>query len=144
MGLADALKDPQKKTAIIDDALQLVDAEVASKSGISGFAVKKGYDAIKSIKPGFVREAVERLLPDMAVKVEPIWEEGKKSGQPRAHLEKNRGPVADALLSVTDAKVEHAKSSLVKSTYKMLRGSAKKNVEEAVPRLGGLLEKHGG
>ncbi|MBK6518745.1 MAG: hypothetical protein IPM79_36565 [Polyangiaceae bacterium] len=144
MGLADALKDPNKKTAIIDDALKLVDAEVASKSGISGFAVKKGYDAVKSIKPGFVREAVERLLPDMAVKVEPIWDEGTKSGQPRAHLEKNRGAVADALLSVTDAKVEHAKSGLVKSTYKMLRGSAKKNVEEAVPRLGGLLEKYAG
>ncbi|NUP13288.1 MAG: hypothetical protein HOW73_45190 [Polyangiaceae bacterium] len=144
MGLAEALKDDTKKTAIIDDAIKLVDDEVASKSGISGFAVKKGYDAVKSIKPGFVREAVERLLPDMAVKVEPLWNDGKKSGQPRAHLEKNKAQVADALLSVTDAKVEHAKSGLVKSTYKMLRGSAKKHVEEAIPRLGGLLEKHAG
>ncbi len=142
MSLADNLKDESKKAAIIQDAVKLVDDEVASKSGISGFAVKKGYDAVKSIKPGFIKEAVERLLPDMAVKVEPYWEEGKKSGQPKAHLEKNRGAVADALLSVTDAKVEHAKSGIVRSTYKMLRGSAKKHVEEAVPRLSGLLEKH--
>jgi hypothetical protein len=46
------------------------------------------------------------------------------------------------MLAVTDEKVERAKSGLVKSTYKMLRGSAKKHVEEAVPRLGGLLQKH--
>jgi len=143
MGLADALKDDSKKASIIKDAVKLVDDEVAGKSGISGFAVKKGYDAVKSIKPGFIDEAVEKLLPDMAVKVEPIWAEGKKSGNARSHLERNRSQVADALLSVTDEKVERAKSGLVKSTYKMLRGSAKKNVEEAVPRLGGLLEKYG-
>jgi len=144
MGLADALKDETKKSAIIDDAVKLVDAEVAGKGGLSGFAVKKGYDAVKSIKPGFVQEAVARLLPDMAVKVEPFWDAGKKDGSPKAHLEKNRSQVADALLSVTDLKVQGAKSSLVRSTYKMLRGTAKKHVEEAMPRLGGLLEKHGG
>jgi len=144
MGLADALKDESKKTAIIQDAMKLVDDEVASKSGLSGFAVKKGYDAVKSIKPGFLQEAVEKLLPDMATKVEPVWDAGKKTGQPRVHLEKNRGQVADALLSVTDEKVERAKSGMVRSTYKMLRGSAKKHVEEAVPRLCGLLEKHAG
>ena len=142
MGISSALKDENKKGVVVDDAVKLVDAEVASKSGISGFAVRKGYDAIKSIKPGFVREAVEKLLPDMAVKVEPIWEEGKKAGQPKAHLEKNKSRVADALLSVTDEKVQHAKSGVVKSTYSMLRGSAKKNVEEAVPRLADLIQKH--
>ena len=52
--------------------------------------------------------------------------------------------VRRALLSVSDAKVERSKSGMVKSTYKMLRGSAKKHVEEAVPRLAGLLEKHAG
>lgn len=144
MGLAEALKDETKKSAIVSDAVKLVDEEVASKSGISGFTVKKGYGAVKSIKPGFIQEAVERLLPDMAVKLEPFWDEGKKSGNARAHLEKNRSQVADAMLSVTDDKVERAKSSIVRSTYKMLRGSAKKNVEDAMPRVCGLLEKYAG
>lgn len=144
MGLAEALKDETKKSAIVADAVKLVDDEVASKSGISGFTVKKGYGAVKSIKPGFIQEAVERLLPDMAVKLEPFWVEGKKSGNARAHLEKNRAQVADAMLSVTDDKVERAKSGIVRSTYKMLRGSAKKNVEEAMPRVCGLLEKYAG
>jgi hypothetical protein len=52
--------------------------------------------------------------------------------------------VADALLSVTDSKAKGAKSSVVRGTYEKLRGSAKKNVEEAVPRLAKLLQKHAG
>ena len=52
--------------------------------------------------------------------------------------------MADALLKVTDAKSKNAKSALVRSTYDKLRGTAKKNVEDAVPRLAGLLKKHVG
>ena len=53
------------------------------------------------------------------------------------------GPrVADALLSITDARAKNAKSGVVRSTYDKLRGSAKKNVEQALPRLGKLVEKH--
>ncbi len=142
MSLTEALKDESKKASIVSDAVKLVDEEVAAKSGLSGFAVKKGYDAVKSIKPGFITEVVNKLLPEFAAKMEPLWVEGKKDGQPTAYFEKNKAKVADALLSVTDSKIDSAKSSIVRSTYGMLRGSAKKNVEEAVPRLSKLMAKY--
>lgn len=142
MTLSEVFQDDERKRAIIKDAAQLVDEEVASKSGISGLAVKAGYGAVKGIKPGFITEVLEKLLPQFAEKMEPIWEEGKKAGRASAHFQENRARVADALLSVTDSKIDGAKSSVVKKTYSTLRGSAKKNVEEAVPRLGKLLEKH--
>ncbi len=142
MGLADVLKDESKKSGIIKDCADLVDQEVASKGGISGFAVKTGYGAVKGIKPGFITEVIEKLLPQFAEKMDPIWAESLKESQPLAHFERNRGRVADALLSVTDSKIDSAKSGVVKKTYSTLRGSAKKNVEEAVPRLGKLLEKY--
>jgi hypothetical protein len=143
MGLAESLKDESKKSAIITDCLTLVDDEVASKSGISGFAVKAGYGAVKGVKPGFIREVVEKLLPEWAAKLDPLWVDGNKDGKPVAYFEKNRSRVADELLSVTDAKIGGAKSGVVKKTYSSLRGSAKKNVEDAVPRLAKLMEKHG-
>lgn len=142
MSLQEALKDESRKAAIVSDAVKLVDDEVASKSGLSGFAVKKGYDAVKSIKPGFIQEVVNKLLPEFAAKMEPLWLEGKKEGAPTIYFEKNRSKVADALLSVTDSKIDSAKSSIVRSTYSMLRGSAKKNVEDAVPRLSQLMAKY--
>src|SRR5262249_60079762 len=96
------------------------------------------------IKPGFIAEVVEKLLPEFAGQIDAIWEEGKKGGDAGGHFVSNKSRVADALLSVTDAKAKNAKSAIVRGTYEKLRGSAKKNVEEAVPRLAKLVHKHAG
>lgn len=144
MSLVETLADPQKHDAVIQDCCTLIDQEVASKGGLSGVVVKTGYGAVKGIKPGFIKEVVEKLLPEFAAKLDPIWADGKKKGDAVAHMKAERSRVADELLSVTDAKSKNAKSSLVRGTYEKLRGSAKKNVEEAVPRLAELLAKHAG
>jgi hypothetical protein len=144
MGLGDVINDPKKKPAIVADCCTLIDEEVAAKGGLSGLAVKAGYAAVKGVKPGFVREVVEKLLPEFSTQLDPLWDEGKKAGNAEDFLKANRSRVADALLSVTDQKSKYAKSSVVRGTYEKLRGSAKKNVEEAVPRLGRLLTKHVG
>jgi hypothetical protein len=144
MSLGDAISEPSKKAAIVADCCKLVDDEVSDKGGLSGLAVKAGYHAVKGIKPGFITEVVEKLLPEFAGKIDSIWDEGKKGGNASSHFVSNRSRVADALLSVTDAKSKSAKSAVVRSTYDKLRSSAKKNVEDAVPRLARLLEKHAG
>ena len=108
----------------------------------SGIAVKAGYAAVKGIKPGFVKNTVEHLLPEFAEQLDPVWEEAKKAPSPSGYLVANKSRVADALLAVTDARAAKSTKGMVKGTYERLRGSAKKNVEEAVPRLGKLLEKH--
>jgi hypothetical protein len=142
MGLADALHDDTKKTAIVNDCCILLDEEVSSKGGLSGIVVKSGYAAVKGIKPGFVKHTVEHLLPEFAEKLDPIWAEAVKTGTPASYLTSNKSRVADALLAVTDARAARSTKGMVKGTYEKLRGSAKKNVEEAVPRLAKLLEKH--
>ena len=144
MSLVEALSDASKKDAVVSDVVKLVDEEVASKGGLSGIALKAGYAAVKGVKPGFVQGVVNKLLPDFAAKLDPLWIEAKKDGQPVAYFERERSKVADALLSVTDGKIDRAESDLVKGTYKKLRGSAKKNVEDAVPRLARVVERHVG
>jgi hypothetical protein len=144
MGLSETLLDAGKKSQVIADCCQLVDEEVASKSGLGGFAVKAGYAAVKGIKPGFIANVVERLLPEFVAKLDPIWSEGLEKGKPADYLVSNRSRTADALLSVTDARIKSAKSGVVRSTYDKLRGSAKKHVEEAIPRLSRLIQKHAG
>ena len=141
--LPDALGAADKKEVVIDDCITLIDAEVADKGGISGLALKAGYGAVKGIKPGFVRNVVNDLLPDFAKALDPFYQECvEKKLQPSQHFPKNSSRVADALLSVTDARAKTAKSGVVRSTYDKLRSTAKKNVEAALPRLGKLVEKH--
>jgi hypothetical protein len=142
--LTEALTSGTKKAAVIDDCCALIDAEVADKGGLSGFAIKAGYSAVKGVKPGFIRHAVEDLLPEFAKALEPLYQEAKAGGKPvAAHITSNASRAADALLTITDAKVRKAQSGLVKGTYEKLRGTAKKNVESAIPRIGKLIEKHG-
>lgn len=144
MSLVDALTNESKKQAVIKDCCDLIDAEVKDKGGISGLAIKAGYSTVKGIKPGFVEKAVEDLLPEFAKALDPIYEDAKSQNKPVADFfTSNASRVADALLAITDAKAERAKSGVAKSAYEKLRGSAKKNVEQAVPRLGKLIEKHG-
>ncbi|KYF84540.1 DUF6918 family protein [Sorangium sp. So ce388] len=142
MGLSETLLDANKKSQVVADCCTLVDEEVASKGGLSGLAVKAGYAAVKGIKPGFITQVVEKLLPEFATKLDPLWTEATSSGNASSYLSSNRSRVADALLSVTDAKAKSSSSGVVRGTYEKLRGSAKKNVEDAVPRLAQLIQKH--
>ena len=132
-----------KKEQVVEDCCSLIDAEVKDKGGISGLAIKAGYGAVKGVKPGFVRTVVSDLLPEFAKALDPVWQDAKKDSKPVApFFAANTARVADALLAITDAKAQRAKSAVVKGTYEKLRGSAKKNVEAAVPRLGKLIESH--
>jgi hypothetical protein len=141
--LTEALTGDSKRGAVVDDCLALIDAEVSEKGGLTGLAIKAGYRTVQGIKPGFVRQVVSDLLPEFARALEPIYDEAKASGHSvREHFGSNTPRVADALLSITDEKAKRSKSGLVKGTYEKLRGSAKKNVEAAVPRLAAMVEKH--
>ena len=142
--LVDALTDETKKKDVVKDCCDLIDAEVKEKGGISGLAIKAGYGTVKGIKPGFVEKAVEDLLPEFARVLDPIYADAKSQNKEvSTFFSSNPERVADALLSITDAKAQRAKSGVAKSAYDKLRGSAKKNVEQAVPRLGKLIAKYG-
>jgi hypothetical protein len=143
--LTDALTADTKKPAVVEDCLELIDAEVGDKGGLSGLAIKAGYGVVKGIKPGFIKQAVSDLLPEFAAALDPIYQEAKSKSKPVAeYMRDNSSRVADALLAITDEKAKRSKSGAVKGTYEKLRGSAKKNVEAAVPRLGKMVEKHAG
>lgn len=142
-GLAEVLTSDEKKSRVVQDCLGIIDAEVADKGGLSGIAIKAGYKAVKGIKPGFLEKVVNDLLPEFASGVDPVYREAIERGKPvKTYFIENRSRVADALLAITDGKAQRTKSGVIKATYDRLRGSAKRNVEEAVPRLGELIEKH--
>lgn len=141
--LVDVLASPEKKSIVVDDCCTLVDQEVSDKSGISGLAIKAGFAAVKGVKPGFVKNAVTDLLPEFAKAVDPIFAEAKAKNEPvGAYFAKNAGRAADLLLALTDGKAARSPHAIVKATYNRLRPSAKKNVEQAMPRVGRMIEKH--
>lgn len=141
--LREQLGSGDKRNAVIDDALLVLDQEVEDRSGITGMAIKGAYKVVKGIKPGFLREVVDALLDDFLDAIDPVYQEAASLKKPAGqHLIDNKGKVADALLAVTDRRAEKAQRQVIRSAYDKLRPMAKKQVEQAAPRLAQLLEKH--
>lgn len=142
--LKTALLDDAKRPAVVADLGVLVDAEVAAKGGLSGAVIKTGYATVKKIKPGFVAHAVGALLPGFVSALEPLWAEHRSTGGGDfgAFLAAHPDRGADALLGVTDARAKGSEKESLKKVYDKLRPGAKKNVIEALPRLGKVVDKH--
>lgn len=140
--LKEQLGSGEKREQVIEDAIKVLDAEVADKGGLTGLAVKGGYKVVQGIRPGFVRDVVSRLLDEFLDAMDPLYQEAKAKGRPAgAYLLENKGRVAEGLLGVTDRKAQNA-DGVLKKAYEKLRPLAKGQVEAAAPRLAQLLEKH--
>ena len=66
MTLNELLQDMALSRALVDDAVRLIDRQVASKGGLGGMAVKGGYAAVKKVGPGIIPSVLGRLLPDFS------------------------------------------------------------------------------
>ncbi|MGI5127617.1 DUF6918 family protein [Pseudonocardia sp. CA-107938] len=142
--LNDILLNPAKRPTVVADLNELVGQEVSDKSGVSGAAVKLGYATVTKIKPGVVPAAVDKMLPGFTEALDPFYQEYRASGGTDfgAFLASRPEQAAEALLSVTDDRAEYSSSDALKKAYSKLRPNARKNVEEALPRLGSLIDKH--
>jgi len=139
--LADKLTAPEVRRDVVEACCNLVESEVDGKRGFSGAAIKLGYKAVKALKPGFVAGAVNGLLPEFADAMQPLYDKNDGDGDKFAsYITSNASETADLLLGVTDAKAQNANNATVKKTYSKLRGSAKDNVEAAVPGLAKALK----
>ncbi|MCZ4079328.1 hypothetical protein O1W68_15365 [Rhodococcus sp. H36-A4] len=144
--LKESLLDESKRDVLLRDVLALIDAEVSDKKGASGLAVKGGYGAVKKVGPSYIERAVEQLWPEFVDKLEPLWQSYNAApvGSFSDYLVANSDQASDALLAVTDERIDETDKSVVKKFYGSLRGSAKKNVAEALPRVGDLVTKYAG
>lgn len=141
--LREQFQTRERRAPLIEDALQVLDAEVQSKSGLGGLAIKAAFGVLKGVSPGILKQIIDKLLDDFLESVDPVYQraiaEGRTAG---ALISQEKSSVADALLRVTDRKAAAVKSETLKKTYEKLRPSAQKHVEEAAPRLAELLDKH--
>jgi hypothetical protein len=140
--LKEILTRPGTRPQVIADCERVVEEEVDSK-GLVGLPIKAAYKIVKAIKPGFVSEVIDHMLDDFADRLDPLYQAAVSRNEPvTAYFNARTGEVAEALLSITDARAQRAKNQTLKSAYERLRSSAKKHVEAAVPRIARLVGKY--
>lgn len=139
MALNDYLSDAAVQENVIADCRQLMDEQVAAKKGLGGVAIKTAYKVIKGLGPDYLSKAIAGLLPAICTALDPLWDEGLQNGDPVSHLSQNTSQTADAVLSVTDVRIEQSNNKPVKGAYGKLRKSVKGDVEGAVPGLAKII-----
>jgi hypothetical protein len=142
MNLSAILDDPAKRAALIADCGEVLESEVASKRGLRARALKTGFKAFKRISPGIVSSAFSALLPAFAPAIDPFYERGCASGDVHRYFRDEQGPIADALLAVTDHKATRAKNRVMVKIYRALRRPARDHVMAAVPRISELIVRY--
>ena len=142
--LEEILLTPSNQPKVLVDCQTLIDREIADKSGVSGAAIKLAYKTATAFAPGYFRNTLEKMLPLIADKLEPYWADfGTSGGSEFGDYLSKRGPeVSEDLLSMTDGIAEISDKPVIVKAYRAVRGSAVKNVEAALPRVGGLVMKY--
>jgi hypothetical protein len=137
-------EDETKRGAVIADCVELVKAEVKSKRGIAGVAVKAGFAVVKAIKPKILEESVDSLLDDFVAALQPYFQRFQEEGASKleAYLPQRASDVAESLLTITDARAERASNKTLVKAYYKLRPKGKVHVEQATPGIGRVLDKH--
>ena len=141
--LQDILLPPDIRQDVIADCNALIKQQVSDMSGISGAAVKLAYRTANSFAPGHVTHMIDTLLPKMAEQLQPYWADFLTSGGSEFgdYLAKRGPEVADALLSVTDARAAASNRPVIYRAYNTVRGGAAKHVQAALPAVGDLVHK---
>lgn len=141
--LRELLGTQPKRAEVVDDALDVLDAEVGDKRGLGGMAVKGAYKMVKGVRPGFTKNTVDHLLDDFLDALDPFYQRAVADGvSPSAYVAQHDGEVAEALLTVTDSRAKSSTNRMVKKTYEKLRGAALNHVRAATPRLAEMLARH--
>lgn len=146
MGELKTRLDAAKREDVVDDVVALINAEVQGKSGLSGVALKGGYAVVKRLKGGrMIHSAADALLDPFAEALDPLYNDflaDEDASTFAVYLEPRRDEATQALLGITDARVQEAEKKVIIKTYGKLRGQAEKHVAEAIPGVGRLIDTY--
>jgi hypothetical protein len=142
--LEQMLLAPDVQPRVVTDSMALVEQELASKSGVSGTAVKVAYKAVTAFAPGYYKETIQSMLPDMAAQLQPFWADFQASGGADFgdYLAKRSDEVGPAMLTVTDNMASISKRPVIIKAYQAVRGGAAKHIDAALPSLGAMVQKY--
>ena len=134
----------EQRERVIGDCVNLVESEVASKSGLGGMAVKTAFGVIKKLHPQIIHMAVNKLIDDFVDAMDPFYDDFQTAGASNleSHWTAKRVELADALLGVTDKRISRAENKTIKKAYSKLRPSGAKHVEASVPGIAQVVARY--
>ncbi|MBE9122760.1 MULTISPECIES: DUF6918 family protein [Microcoleaceae] len=142
MALSDILLNENNRDNFVDDCVQLIEKQVAAAPGLGGLALKAAYSTVKGIRADYCAQVVDQILPEISIALDPMWTEAVNNGNPVEYFAERKAEVANQLLQISDKKADNSTRAVVKGAYAKLRPSAKTYVENGIPDLAKIINKH--
>ena len=140
MSLSAELSAPEKRGAVAADLARTLDAEVSSKSGLSGAAIKTAYAGAK--KKFNMEQEIGNNLEQIVSVFDPYWDQFDGQGDFGQFLAQRGDEVTGKILGIADARAENTSNAQFKKIYSTFRGKAADHVKAALPAVGSCLQRH--
>lgn len=131
---------PEKRNDVAADLARTLDAEVASKSGLTGAAIKAAYSGAK--KKVNVEAKLNENLGQVVAVFDPYWEQFGGEGDFGQFLAQRGDEVTGKILGIADQRAETTSNAQFKKLYSTFRGKAADHIKAALPAVGSCLQRH--
>lgn len=117
----------------LGDTAHVLEAELAQQ----GMAIRTGFNVVRRAKPDLVNRALRALLPEFVAALEPFYAQAQATPSTsfRDHMVREQHAIADALLRISDRRVETVSNRAVRGGYARLRRHARDGMISAMPRM---------
>lgn len=136
--------DGADRPHLLQHCMEMIQAEVARKRGMTGVAIRKGFNMLNRVRPTVVQDILNGLLDDFVDGLEPLRLEYLRSNQDvefEQYLASRAPRVAETLLTITDARATRAHNRIIRCAYMRLRPIASQQIQDAVPAVARLVEE---
>lgn len=135
--LTDILLAEHQRDAVAADCVSVIERHLNGLRGLRGIALKAGLTMVKTAVPDAIPRAVRKLLPDVAVALEPLHQQFRKSTDRdfSLFLRKHSDETVEALTAVVDRRAAATSNEPVKRVYTKLRGSIRDEMQALLPEL---------
>ncbi|WP_348673646.1 hypothetical protein [uncultured Abyssibacter sp.] len=143
MTLADILLAEDYRPTVAGRLADAVAGEIATRSGLSGIGLRTALKMAEARRGEPVLPLlIDRLLPEFCTVLEPQFEAFLASGRDSfgAYLSERQSEVTEALLSVTDRRIEHTQHDALKQFYPQLRTTIHNEFAATIPEIGDLVQ----
>jgi len=130
--------------SVVTELAAVLEQHLGAKRGISGMAMKLGFNTLRAAKPDIAQRAVRSLLPEVLTALSPLQADAQQqgSGDLNRLLREHSREACERVLARLDARLATSHNATAKALYQRFRGSAAEELQALLPTLGTVLSKH--
>lgn len=138
-------EDPQRREALTTDLCALTNQTAADQSGLKGMAIKGALGAAKKVDSNILEKVINRVQPELLEDLQPHWQkyrEQEGAANFGDFLAEHSHEIAEQLVALADRSADKIDNQALANVYQTVRGKAAGLIEEALPEMGRVIEKH--